>query len=521
MINQWAFTAPSAEATQAGAELLKDGANAIEAMVAAAAAIAVSYPHMNSIGGDGFWLILPRDAQPVGILAGGTSGQNVGPHIWTNGRTERGVGAMLTVPGAVAGWQSALDVDLVGTTSKRPLPELLTHAIDLARSGITVSRSLAETLAAKQDELISAPGFADLFLANGTLAQGDTLKNTDFAGLLEQLAAAGLDDFYRGDIGQHIGKALKSFDAPIDRNDLASYHAERVTPLSTQLSTGTVLNLPAPTQGLASILILAIYDKLRSRCTSPGDHVHLLVEATKHAFTIRDRHIGDPHTTSIDYAACLSDENIDKLAKSVDWSQAAPWPDPGLHADTVWMGALDRSGNMVSYIQSVYWEFGSGVVIPETGMLWNNRGLCFDQDLRGPNAIGPCKVPRHTLNPAAGILDDGRRMVYGTMGGEGQPQTQSAMWWRYVVEGLDAVSAVNAPRWLLGRTWGDESTSLKLERGLSVEIGETMNERGHDPVLIDDRNDLMGHAGLISIGSDGHLEVASDHRSDGEALQGN
>lgn len=518
-MHQYAFTSPSREATWVGTRLLEDGAHAVEAMVGAAAAIAVSYPHMNSLAGDGFWLLLPAAGDPVGILAGGASGRRVTRAAWQHERPERGVGAMLTLPGAVAGWQAAL-AEVGAAAERRPLRELLHGAIELAARSGTVSTSLADNLARHGSTLADLPGFRELFLANGLPRAGDPFLNPSLASLLERLAAAGLDDFYRGDIGSEIARGLAALDSLLDGEDLAACTATTVAPLSLALSADTVFNLPAPTQGAASLMILGLFQRLRGGCTSEADAVHALVEATKHAFALRDQHIGDPAATTLDPARVFSPEALDAVAAGIDPVRAAPWPRGGGPADTVWLGAVDRAGNMVSYIQSLYWEFGSGVVLPGTGMPWTNRGLCFDDAVDGPNAIGPRRVPRHTLNPAAARFADGRSMVYGTMGGEGQPQTQAATWWRYAVRGMSPADSIAAPRWLLGRTWGEESTNLKLERSLASAIGDDLAARGHDVETVDDRSEMMGHAGMVVRHADGRADAACDPRSDGAATTG-
>ncbi len=514
-----AFTAPSAEAVDAGMALLADGASAIEAMVGAAATIAVSYPHMNSLGGDGFWLIVPARGKPRGVLAGGASGAAVDAGLWAHGQPTRGVAAMLTLPGAVSGWQQALRINDELGAAPRPLAEILGDAIGRARDGIVAGRSLRQTVADKYAELEGQPGFAALF---GAVArqQVERLHNPDLADLLERLAATGLDDFYRGDIGAAIGRGLAELGSVLTAADLADCRARVVEPLMLETAGHRVLNLPAPTQGLASLLIISQYQRHRHLAQSEADHVHLLVEATKRAFAVRDREIGDPDSARIDYAAALSLRQPATLREGIDMSRAATWPGPGDPGDTVWMGALDRHGNMVSYIQSLYWEFGSGVVIPGTGLLWNNRGLCFDRHPGGVNGIGPGRVPRHTLNPAAALMADGRRMVYGTMGGDGQPQTQSALWYRMTVEGMDPAAAVAAPRWLLGRTWGDAENNLKLEHSLASRILPDLAGRGHDVVEVADRSDVMGHAGVIVQQADGRCAAGGDPRSDGGARSG-
>jgi gamma-glutamyltranspeptidase/glutathione hydrolase len=249
------------------------------------------------------------------------------------------------------------------------------------------------------------------------------------------------------------------------------------------------------------------------------DHLHGLIEATKRAFRIRDRHVGDPAYMSIPAQDFLDDEALlDRLAEDIDRARALPWPEPSQAGDTVWFGAIDGDGRAVSAIQSLYFEFGSGLVLPETGITWQNRGSSFRLTEDGWNALKPRRKPFHTLNPALADLNDGRRMAYGTMGGEGQPQTQAAVFTRYGLYGMDLQDAITAPRWLLGRTWGEDSTSLKLEDRFDAGLVEQLRAAGHAVELVEPFTSTMGHAGALVRHADGALEGATDPRSDGAAL---
>jgi gamma-glutamyltranspeptidase len=178
---------------------------------------------------------------------------------------------------------------------------------------------------------------------------------------------------------------------------------------------------------------------------------------------------------------------------------------------------LDRDGNAVSFIQSVYWEFGSGVVLPETGITWQNRGASFALDPDALNPLQPGRKPFHTLNPAMARLDDGRVISYGTMGGEGQPQTQAAVFNRIVRFGQPVQAAITAPRWLLGRTWGSDSTNLKIEDRFPEAVIAALREAGQDVEMVEGFSDLMGHAGALVRRPDGMIEAGFDPRSDGAA----
>ncbi|MEE7548927.1 gamma-glutamyltransferase, partial [Xanthomonas sp. Kuri4-1] len=182
-----------------------------------------------------------------------------------------------------------------------------------------------------------------------------------------------------------------------------------------------------------------------------------------------------------------------------------PWPQPSQAGDTTWFGALDARGQAVSCIQSTYFEFGSGLVLPRTGVTWQNRGCSFRLAADGWNALRPGRKPFHTLNPALAVFDDGRVLSYGTMGGEGQPQTQAAVFTRYARYGQPLQQAVTAPRWLLGRTWGEDSTSLKLEDRFDPAVVAALREAGHAVELLPAFTPVMGHAGALLREADGTL----------------
>jgi gamma-glutamyltranspeptidase/glutathione hydrolase len=203
------------------------------------------------------------------------------------------------------------------------------------------------------------------------------------------------------------------------------------------------------------------------------------------------------------------------MAAAIDRNRARPWPEPAARGDTVWIGVCDNEGRMASYIQSVYWEFGSGVVLSDTGVTWQNRGSSFLLDASSHVGLAPGRKPFHTLNPAHARLRDGRMMVYGTMGGDGQPQTQAAVFSRYALFGQPLQQAVSAPRWLLGRTWGEDSVSLKLEGRIEPQVAEALRGAGHHIEVLEDWSDSMGHAGAIVLHPDGLITGAADPRSDG------
>ena len=264
-------------------------------------------------------------------------------------------------------------------------------------------------------------------------------------------------------------------------------------------------------------MILAIFDRLGVKSPDGFDHVHGLVEATKQAFIVRNRHLGDPDAMTVLADSILAADRLGALAADIDVRRARVWPEPSLLGGTIWMGAADQFGTTVSFIQSVFWEFGSGVTCPETGVVFENRGAGFSL-APGPNQLAPGKRPLHTLNPALAELHDGRVIAYGTMGGDGQPQTQAAVFSRYAIFDRGLEDAIAAPRWLLGKTWGDASTSLKLESRFPPELISALRAAGHRVETVSDYSEAMGHAGAVVMHASGLLEGASDPRSDGAAL---
>jgi len=225
--------------------------------------------------------------------------------------------------------------------------------------------------------------------------------------------------------------------------------------------------------------------------------------------------LGDPGSMQIDPRELLADGLVERLAAAIPLEQASPWPAPMSDGDTTWMGAIDSAGRAVSMIQSIYFEFGSGVVLPESGIWWQNRGCSFDLRPGRLRTLAPGRKPFHTLNPALAQLDDGRLLVYGTMGGEGQPQTQAAVFSRYVWGGHNVRSAVAAPRWLLGRTWAEQSTTLKLESRYDPALVERLRAMGHPVEMAGDFDERMGHAGALVLHPEGWIEGGEDPRSDG------
>ena len=516
------MSAPHHLAAQAGLRVLRDGGNAIEAMVAAAATITVVYPHMNAMGGDNFWLI-HMPGQPVkAIDACGAASASVDCDFYRSKGHDaipsRGPLSALTVAGAVSGWEAALKLSAT-LGGRLTLDRLFEDAVNYAERGISVPSNLSANAASKMGELERVHGFAPVYLPEGTpIAESTRLKQPRIAATLRRLADSGLDDFYRGELARTIAADLARAGSPISADDLSRHSALDAKPLSLKVSGHKLYNMPPPTQGLASLILLGVYERLGIEAAETAEYVHGLVEATKQAFRVRDAHVCDPTYMKVDPEKFLAESSLDGMAAEVDLARAAPWPHPSAPGDTVWLGAMDRDGRAVSFIQSIYWEFGSGVILDDTGITWQNRGTSFSLDPRHHNCLKPGRRPFHTIQPALAHLADGRVMAYGTMGGEGQPQTQAMIFSRHVLHGQDLQEAVTAPRWLLGRTWGDVSTSLRIEERFDPAVVRTLQELGHPIQLVGPFDEIMGHAGALVCHADGLVEGAADPRSDGAAV---
>ena len=517
---------PHALASRAGLAILERGGNAVDAAIAAGAAIAVVYPHMNGIGGDSFWLIY--DARNRALRALNAAGRSAAAADLDTYRARfgtaipvRGGAAALTVPGVVSGWWAAHALSRDSLGSPLAWGALLDAAIVHAREGFPPSPG-------QRRETADAP---DLFgdetpgdLRNGLwrIFHPDLLRRArfvqaDLATTLDEIAQGGGDAFYRGALARRIAQGARDAGSPLTADDLARHQPEWVEPLRVPYRGGEAASFPPPTQGFAALAILSLLEGFDVKSLDEADYVHVVVETTKLAFEDRDRYLADPTVAPVPVARCLDPARLAARRRRISRRAAMPATGPAATGDTIAIVTADAHGNAVALIQSLYWEFGSGVIAGDTGVLLQNRGAFFSLDPAHVNRLAPRKQTAHTLIPSMYLVDGRPRLVYGTMGGEGQPQTQAALVTRVVDRGLAPQAAVEAPRWLFGRTWGEETRSLRLEDRFGDDVRGVLRERGHDVEVVDGWSDLMGHAQLIRIDPTG-LTGASDPRADGAAL---
>ena len=521
MYSSAAVAAPHYLAAEAGRDTLAQGGNAIEAMVAMAATISVVYPHANSIGGDGFWVIRDPKGKVRALEACGFAGALATIDRYRalelDAIPPRGPNAALTVPGAVGGWALALEL-AHALGGRMPLSILLERAVSHARQGVPVSKSEARFDPTAHPLLMAAPGFASTFLVDGKPAPAGTVRKLPrLADSLAHLGQAGLDDFYRGDIAREIATDLEKLGSPVTRADFKAYSARIREPLSLRIEGARLYNTPPPTQGLASLIMLGLYERLAPRSVDGFDHAHALIEAFKRAARIRDLVCVDFDLATANFAQILSSDYLDREAAKIDKTRAAPMPLPDDQGDTVWMGAIDRDGLSVSFIQSVYWEFGSGCVLDRTGITMQNRGLALTLEPGTARSLKPGRRPFHTLNPAMAAFDDGRTLVYGSMGGDGQPQFQAQVFTR-IAAGQKLADAVAAPRMRYGRTWGEQASGVKVEASYDDAVFTALARAGHEiERRCPEDVDSFGHAGAIMRFPKGNVAAAHDPRSDGGA----
>jgi gamma-glutamyltranspeptidase len=516
---------PHALASAAGVRTLRGGGNALDAAVAAAITIAVVYPHMNSIGGDNVWLIHDAGRARLRALLGiGRAAAAATLERYARfGDTipARGGVAALTAPGAVSGWWEAhaYSRDVMGSPLK--WSALLEDAIAHARDGFPVSAGQRRVTAAARD-LFAPTADAEIRRSLWPLYHPDRLAGgrfvqPDLAATLARVADGGAEEFYRGALGRRIAEGAAAAGSPLSAADLAAHRAEWAEPLRVRYRGGEAASLPPPTQGFAALAILGLLEGFELGGLDEADLVHVVVEATKLAFEDRNRWLADPAFVDVPVARALDPERLARRRALISRRMARPLEAPAAEGDTIAIATADGDGNAVVVIQSTYHELGAGVVAGDTGVLLQNRGAFFALDPRHPNCLAPGKRPAHTLIPSMYLVDGRPRLAYGTMGGEGQPQTQAALVTRVVDHGLGPQAAVEAPRWLLGRTWGDSTRALRVEDRFAPGVAEELRRRGHDVQVVEPWSDLMGHAQMIRLDADA-LIGASDPRADGAAV---
>jgi gamma-glutamyltranspeptidase/glutathione hydrolase len=525
---QGMVTCPHALASQAGVDVLRAGGSAVDAAIAASAALAVLYPHMTSIGGDAFWLIHDARTGAVRYLDGGGRAAASASIDWftSRGHTEvpfRGVlPATLTTPGAVASWAEAH-----AAHGKLPLARCLESAIIYARDGFPVTERLAGWIERCQADLAPHAETTAIFMPGGKVPRaGSKLTNPNLARTLQQVATDGASGFYQGEVGAELARFSAAEGGFFTAADLAAQSARWGEPLQGSYRDVTLYETPAPTQGFTVLQMLNLLEpfELHRHAFLSPDPVHLMVQSKQVAYHDRDQFLADPGFVDVPMQRLISKGHADQRRALMDPARALPWdkvPSYGsLTGDTVYIAVVDAEGNAVSLIQSLYGVFGSAVVAGKTGVVLQNRSAYFSLDPAHPNCLEAGKTPLHTLIASLGFRNGKLWSVVGCMGADGQPQIHLQTYINLIDYGRNIQEALEAPRWLSGRFGlGEARDTLHIEARFPAATIDELARRGH---LLDrwgDWNELAGHAHGIVIDPDSNMRYGgSDPRSDGAAI---
>ncbi|MFC5648548.1 gamma-glutamyltransferase [Paenibacillus solisilvae] len=506
-------------ASMAGSQILQKGGNAFDAAVAVSACLAVVYPHMTSLGGDSFWLMYnAKDSKIRAYNASGRSGYKVHSGIYKGEASipNRGVKSAITVPGMVDGWNALLQ-----EYGRLSFAEVLEPAISYAVNGFPFTKDQHENTEKNIDILSKMPITSEIYTPNGSIPRiGERFVQKDLAQSLRYIAQEGRDGFYKGDIAQKIVSYLQSNGGYLTLEDFADHTGNWVTPLSTAYRDYTVYQVPPNSQGFTGLMTLNMLENYQLDQIPHGsfEYYHLLIESLKLSFRDRNQVLTDPDFSNIPIDRLISKSYAAELAQQIDMQHEQGVASGSMGSDTAYAAVVDQEGNAVSFIQSLYFEFGSAVVAGDTGILLQNRGSFFSLDPGHVNYLEPHKRTFHTLMPALACKDGKPSILYGTQGGEGQPQTQTAIITRMIDYGMDPQQAINEPRWVWGRTWGENTSDLKIENRVDVQTIELLKKAGHEVKVVTDFDGVMGHAQAIRIDEQGFLSGGVDPRGDGLAI---
>jgi gamma-glutamyltranspeptidase/glutathione hydrolase len=500
-------------ATGAGLRILEAGGNAVDAAVAAAAVLNVTEPYMTGMGGDMFAVLWSAElGRLVGLDASGRSGSGASAEALASEGADRvpyrGPRAV-TVPGALSGWQALLDSH--GTMT---LAEVLQPAIRIAEEGFPVTPIIARDWAATADVLRRNEGASATFLVDGAPpTPGQWFRNPDLARTFRRLASGGIGQLYGGPLGQEIVEELARQGGYLTLGDLESHEPRWVEPLSVEYRGYTLWELPPAGQGVAALQMLKMLEgfDLRSMGHNSAEYLHTLIEAKKLAYADLAEYVADPEHMKVKAEALLDPSYIASRAALIDPARAASLAEPGepaTRSETIYLSVADERGNMVSFINSIYEYFGSGVVIPGTGFALQNRGAGFTLEEGHPNRLGPRKRPFHTIIPAFVTRAGQPWLSYGVMGGSMQPQGHVQVLLNLVEFGMDLQEAVDAARF---RHFSGARVAIE---DLSEGIASRLRALGHE--LRDPDDVAFGGAQAVMKLEQGWA-AASDPRKDGMA----
>ena len=498
-------------ATLAAIDALRAGGNAVDAAVAAVATLCVIEPHMTGIGGDCFCLVAEPGKPVWGYNGCGRAGATASaPDLRAQGLREIGASIhAVTVPGAVEAWEQVLKAH-----GRFGLDRALARAIHYAENGFPVAARIAWDWQQRVAKLSADAGATRHYLFHGKAPEeGDVLRFPALAATLRAIAERGARAFYEGEIADDMVATLAARGSFLGAEDFASHRGEVVTPISTNYRGLDLLEIPPNGQGLTALVMLNILENFDLAALDPNgpERFHLLLEAARLGFAVRDSHIAEPSFMRVTVPDLIDKGFAKKLAGLIDTNKRVDLPRaPTPGRDTVYLTVVDRDRMAVSFINSLYSQFGVGICTEKTGIMFTNRGSCFTLETGHPNEFGAGKRPLHTIIPAMAMRDGRCDMSFGVMGGDYQPMGHTQIITNMVDYGMDVQQAIDSPRFFFD---GDLSV---VETGTPAATVEGLRRRGHTVAMA---AAPFGGGQTIKIDWDrGVLIAGSEPRKDGCAL---
>lgn len=504
-----ATSAPAA--TLAAVEMLKAGGNAVDAAVTASAVLCVVEPAMTGIGGDCFALVGRPNGRVTGLNGSGRSSRHADGD-WLKRAGLAGIPRnnihAVTVPGAVDAWAKLLEAH--GTMS---LGECLQPAIRMAEAGVVVTPRVAADWREETEFLSADEGWRQHYLKDARApVEGDVMVYPALAATLRAIARGGRDAFYTGEIAADMIATLRQRGSLLDADDFAATGSDWVDPIGCGFAGHDILEIPPNGQGLTVLIALNILGQFGLRRLDPQspERHHLEIEALKLAWVLRNRHIADPAFAEVPVDELLDRRTAERLASMIDLDRALDVAVAMPQSDTIYLTVVDKDRLAVSFINSVYEAFGSGIVTPATGIALQNRGSCFVTDPRHPNCIGPAKRPLHTIIPAMAKAGRQVDMSFGVMGGDFQPMGHVIVAVNRYIYGMDPQAAIDWPRYM------PRGMEVLVEDGVPAAVLAGLAAKGHR--LVRSPEPLGGGQAIAIDHQRGVLIGGSDHRKDGMAL---
>ncbi len=498
-------------ASLAAVDVLRAGGNAVDAAVTACAVLCVVEPHMTGIGGDCFVMLSKPDRPAWGYNGSGRAGAGASAEaLRAQGMSEIGTSIhAITVPGALDAWDATLKAH--GTYG---LDRVLAPAIRHAETGFPVTARTASDWARFRERLKADPGAARHYLFDGaTPKEGDVIRLPALAQTLKKIAAGGARAFYEGEIADDILASIAARGSFLKAEDFAGHKGEVVAPISTNYRGLDLLELPPNGQGLTALVTLNVLENFDMKRLDPlgAERFHLQLEAARLAYAVRDTHIAEPKTMRVETAALLDKAWAKKLAARIDPSRRADLPKtPTPGNETVYLTVVDKDRMAVSFINTLYSNFGHGLCTEKTGILLTNRGSCFVLEPDHPNVFGPGKRSMHTIIPALAMRDGRVAYSLGVMGAHYQPMGHVQLVLNMIDYGMDVQQAIEAPRVFF------EGDLTLPERGMPPATVQGLRDRGH---RVETAELPWGGAQVINIDwTRGVLIAGSESRKDGCAL---